>query len=551
MLTDWRLHVKNVRNLSTLRPDPHLTALATAQRWSALASNPFAIAEAYLAVLAVAEVVTNLIAPEIGLALFGIILITLIIHATLSQASSYYKLLLALTFVPLIRILSLSLPLAGLPIVDWYFVISVPIFVAAYLSKRALGFSWREIGLNPGRLRLQAPVALTGLVLGWVEYQILQPDPLVQNLTLTQLWVPVAILLVSTGFFEELIFRGLMQSAATLAIGRLGILYVAILFTVLHVGWKSSLDMLFVLGVGLYFGWIVWKTRSLLGVTLAHGLNNVVLFLVLPFVPMVSPLAIAANPPEVQVQVIASTPTPSEGAAATLAITPPPVTTIASPSPLATSRVSARPTARATATPSAGLATETPPLAAATPVPSRSVSPAASTSVPTSTPPPPVTAIVNLLSVNVRGGPGIGYQALGAVVEGQNVHIIARDANGQWLEICCLVDGNRSGWVYAGAMKSIGSLAIIPTVHADTPASVEPLAGAVRAIVADDWANVRTGPSTSYQVLTAAPPGLVFDAVGQSQARTWLEVCCVSGRDGWIFRPLLNTTGNVNTLPVK
>jgi membrane protease YdiL (CAAX protease family) len=62
-----------------------------------------------------------------------------------------------------------------------------------------------------------------------------------------------------------------------------GILYVAALFAVLHFGYRSVLDVLFVFGVGGLFGWIVARTGSLVGVTLAHGLTNIMLFLVMPF----------------------------------------------------------------------------------------------------------------------------------------------------------------------------------------------------------------------------------------------------------------------------
>jgi membrane protease YdiL (CAAX protease family) len=87
-----------------------------------------------------------------------------------------------------------------------------------------------------------------------------------------------------TGFVEELIFRGVMQRASVRAVGRFGWLYVALLFAVLHVGYRSVADVIFVFGVALMFGWVVESTRSLLGVTLAHGLTNVVLFLIMPFV---------------------------------------------------------------------------------------------------------------------------------------------------------------------------------------------------------------------------------------------------------------------------
>ena len=55
------------------------------------------------------------------------------------------------------------------------------------------------------------------------------------------------------------------------------------LFAIMHMGFHSVLDVLFVFGVAMFFGWVVKKTGSLLGVTLAHGLTNIMLFLVFPF----------------------------------------------------------------------------------------------------------------------------------------------------------------------------------------------------------------------------------------------------------------------------
>jgi hypothetical protein len=84
---------------------------------------------------------------------------------------------------------------------------------------------------------------------------------------------------------EEMIFRGLLQRSAGDALRRMGVVYVALLFAVLHIGYQSLADFCFVLLVGLFFGWVVQRTRSLLGVTLSHGLTNITLFLIMPFLP--------------------------------------------------------------------------------------------------------------------------------------------------------------------------------------------------------------------------------------------------------------------------
>jgi membrane protease YdiL (CAAX protease family) len=191
--------------------------------------------------------------------------------------------LLSLAFAPLIRLLSLSLPLADVPLVYWYLITSIPLFVATYIAMRTLDIDWRGVGVNLRALPLQLAVGVVGAAFGYMEYRILRPAPLARAFTLEQLWLPALILLFSTGFMEELIFRGVMQRAAQEALGGLHIAYVSALFAVLHVGYKSLLDVVFVFGVALFFGYVVERTDSILGVSLSHGLTNIVLFLVAPF----------------------------------------------------------------------------------------------------------------------------------------------------------------------------------------------------------------------------------------------------------------------------
>jgi membrane protease YdiL (CAAX protease family) len=250
-----------------------------------LTNNPSLIAWGYLFLISLAEIVTILVEPRWGLTLYFGVLFMLLTHASLVWDQPLHHLLLSLTLAPLNRIFSLCLPLTPFPVIYWYLIISVPLFVAIRMVIKTLKLSPRSIGLSWGsHLWLQLFVTLTGLGLGYVEYLILAPKPLIQELTLQQFVIPSLILLVSTGFLEELLFRGVMQPAAVETLARRGgILYIALLFTILHIGYQSVADLMFVFIVGLYFGWVVDKTNSLLGVTLAHGLVNIFLFLIFPF----------------------------------------------------------------------------------------------------------------------------------------------------------------------------------------------------------------------------------------------------------------------------
>lgn len=242
------------------------------------------VALLYLTAITAAELLTTLLEPRVGLLLHGLLLISLLLHTAYTWEYAARDLLLSLSFAPLIRLLSLSLPLINFPLVYWYLITSVPLCVMVGMTMRTLHLTWHDVGVNLRAWLLQLPVALVGVLFGYMEYKILQPQPLAQAFTLEQLWLPALILMVSTGFAEELIFRGVMQQAAMEALGQFGLLYVAALFAVLHVGYKSLLDVVFVFGVALCFGFVVKGTGSIVGVTLAHGLTNIVLFLVAPFI---------------------------------------------------------------------------------------------------------------------------------------------------------------------------------------------------------------------------------------------------------------------------
>jgi membrane protease YdiL (CAAX protease family) len=242
------------------------------------------IALAYLAGIAVAEILTTFGPPHLGLAAHAVVLLVVLVHAAGVEGKKEQAFLVSLAFAPLIRILSLSLPLEDVPLLYWYPITSIPLFAAVLIAAPTLGYTWPGLGLNLRRSGLQLVIGLSGIAFGAFEYLILRPDPLVPVFEWTALLWPALILLISTGLLEEMIFRGLLQRASIDVLGLRGIGYVAILFAVLHIGYRSLPDILFVLAVGFFFGWVVYRTRSLLGVTLAHGLTNIILFLVMPFV---------------------------------------------------------------------------------------------------------------------------------------------------------------------------------------------------------------------------------------------------------------------------
>lgn len=261
-------------------------------RAEAIAEQPNSIvkeAAAYLAAITCAEIVTMFLHPLWGVVGHSVIMAMLIVRASRSSNRDHQQLALSLTILPLLRIIDLSLILSLTQVIPMlrFPIIYAPPLVGGFVVMRLLGYKRSEVGLTLRPLRsipLQLGIASSGFLLGWLEYLILKPEPMVSDLNWAVV-LPIALMLAATtGFVEEFVFRGVLQRAAEESIGGWrGIIYVSVLFGVMHMGFQSWIDVLFVFAVAMFFAWAVKRTGSLLGVILAHGITNVMLFVVIPF----------------------------------------------------------------------------------------------------------------------------------------------------------------------------------------------------------------------------------------------------------------------------
>jgi membrane protease YdiL (CAAX protease family) len=267
-------------NLSRITSAPDL------QSW--LIERPRMTLAFYLLLLTAAEAVTTYVDAGIGMTLHAVMLILLLVHSALLSGSPLQPMLYALLLTPLIRLLSLSLPLNQFPVISWYLIVSLPLFAAAFVVMRLMGYSMGQVGF---RIRLRAIpfeiiVIVFGLFFGIVEYLILSPDQIItwEGANRWQdLIFPALMIIIGTGFMEELIFRGIIQQSAEKLFGKgIAIIYAAVIFAILHIGWQSAVDVLFVFIAGAFWGWVFSHTRSIIGISLSHGLTNIILFLVLP-----------------------------------------------------------------------------------------------------------------------------------------------------------------------------------------------------------------------------------------------------------------------------
>jgi len=84
---------------------------------------------------------------------------------------------------------------------------------------------------------------------------------------------------------EEVLFRGLVQRNLTKMYGwGIALLSTGFLFSVMHLTWRSVPELGFTFFAGILFGYIYYKTKSLVAPIVLHGVNNVMLVAIMPYV---------------------------------------------------------------------------------------------------------------------------------------------------------------------------------------------------------------------------------------------------------------------------
>jgi len=225
--------------------------------------------------------------PTLGVISHSILGIMLgILAAAFSRDSHSSKLLIAILPIPLVRIVSISAPLIQFTMMEWFLVMASLLFSAIVICIAIIGDPIEEYGfLLPRKsvIPLEMFVIGSGLILGYIEFQILNVDAISLDTSPLGLLAPLAALYLGTGLLEELLFRGIIQKHAIDALGTVfGIGLTTLIFMIMHTGWQSFPDIIFVGIVGACFSIVVLHTRSLLGVSISHALVNLSLFIIAP-----------------------------------------------------------------------------------------------------------------------------------------------------------------------------------------------------------------------------------------------------------------------------
>ncbi len=236
---------------------------------------------AFVLAIAGAEVLGALVGVEAGAALDGVLLLVLINASVLGLVRPASLLPPILVLVPLLRILSVALPLRQVPQLAWYPLVGGPLLLGIVLAARTVGVPKPPRRSHWSGVLVQAGVALVGIPLGMAAYAILRPRALT-SLTWHGVVLAGLLLLVFAALVEELLFRRLLQDVVVRLFGPAGLLLASVLYASTYAGSLSAEFALFMGGVGLAFALVVRRTGALWGVVVAHALLSLGLLVVWP-----------------------------------------------------------------------------------------------------------------------------------------------------------------------------------------------------------------------------------------------------------------------------
>lgn len=160
-----------------------------------------------------------------------------------------------------------------------------------------------------------------------------------------------------------------------------------------------------------------------------------------------------------------------------------------------------------------------------------------------------VTGTVQSSRLNVRTGPGVQFNILNVLVQGQTVNLTGfRSADANWVQINW---NNGTAWVSGKSFYLTTStpVANLPVYQGSVPTPGE-FAGDKKATVTGVYyLNMRKGPGTDFGVIKAVPGGTIVEMTGRNVNSGWVKVRLLDGSTGWMSAAYLKSSTSVASLP--
>jgi uncharacterized protein YraI len=156
-----------------------------------------------------------------------------------------------------------------------------------------------------------------------------------------------------------------------------------------------------------------------------------------------------------------------------------------------------------------------------------------------------ITGTVTLASaLNVRSGPGAGYDVLTRIVRGNTFTMFGRNADASWAHV--RLQSGIVGWLSTYYISASGNILSLPLDQVTPPPSAPT---GVRGKLYSGL-RMRSGPGTTYPQIASLEWGTVVDIIGRSADNQWYKVQ-YAGATGWVYAPYVSiVAGSAFNLPI-
>ena len=143
-----------------------------------------------------------------------------------------------------------------------------------------MGFDWRSMYLRRGKIRIWLPIAIAAVIVfpAFAFFSISNSQTGVLD-KLLPLWPWILLFVLSNGFMEELLYRGLFLQKFEPILGKgMSNILTAIVFALIHTQVTYAAQMfqflVIVLVLSLIWGFLIQKSKSLWGAVLFHAAGD-------------------------------------------------------------------------------------------------------------------------------------------------------------------------------------------------------------------------------------------------------------------------------------
>ncbi|MDD5370307.1 MAG: CPBP family intramembrane metalloprotease [Anaerolineaceae bacterium] len=194
------------------------------------------------------------------------------------------KVFLLLALVPLLRLISLTVPIPILPPITWYLLVGAPVWLVVALINRVIPLSWERLRLRRRQFLGELAIAVTGIPVSLAAYLVIRPKALAPTLDWGFLLVGGLILSLFSGLLEEVIFRGLLPQALRPVFGNAEGMLSPLLYASLYISSQSGYYVVLAGLTGLLYHLWVRRSGTIWGAAVSHSLWLTGLVLVWPVV---------------------------------------------------------------------------------------------------------------------------------------------------------------------------------------------------------------------------------------------------------------------------